>query len=272
MKCSKMERIIIYANAVCNLRCKKCAEYIPYTASNPPYYPPEQIKKALYEYFHIVSHVKMITITGGEPFLSENTGILAEYLAGFQEQYDKLEIMTNGTLLPDERLLRTCTKNKKSLIFINHYGSLSPKAEAVSELCANAGVRSIIRTYYGKDAHCGGWYDLGMLSGERLTSENELKDRFQHCLCGNNPRLGLSFGLYGGKLFACSMSGIVERLGLLDEPSAYVDLCDDRLSYEQKSDRIEALRRSEYLPACAVCHGNDARAENNHFAPAEQLS
>ncbi|GMX66218.1 hypothetical protein Elgi_54900 [Paenibacillus elgii] len=268
----QMDRVIIYVGAVCNLRCKLCSEYIPYTSENPPYYCPEQIKKALYEYFRIVSHVKMIVLTGGEPFINENTAIITEYLSEYMDQYDKLEIMTNGTLLPNESLLRACAKNEKTIIFINHYGELSPKVNAIHEACEKAGVRNTIRKYYGEDAHFGGWFDLGILSGERLTDENELKDRFKHCLTGNNPRLGLSFGLYGGKLFACSVSGIVERLGLMDDKMAYIDLCDDTLSHEQKRDRITALRKSEYLPACAVCHGNDSRVEKQRFVPAEQLS
>lgn len=271
MESIQMNRIILYLGATCNLRCKLCSEYVPYISANPPYYPAEQIKKALYEYFRIVSHVKMITITGGEPFINENTAIIAEYLAEFKDQYDKLEIMTNGTLLPSERLLRACS-NEKSLIFINHYGDLSPKVNAIHEICEKAGVRSVIRKYHGEDAHFGGWYDMKLLSGERLTDENLLKDRFKHCNTGNNPRLGLSFGLYGGKLYACAMSGIVARLGMMDDTAAYLDLCDDTLSCEQKRDRILAFQGSEYLPACAICQGNDSRVEVQRFTPAEQLS
>lgn len=268
----QMERIIIYMSGMCNLRCKICHEYIPYISSNPPYYSSEQIKKALYEYFQIVSHVKMLTISGGEPFLSGNTEVIVEFLSQFKEQYDKLEIMTNGTLLPSERLLQACMGNEKSSVFINHYGNLSPEAEAISEICAKRGIHNIVRKYFGEDAHCGGWFDLEILSGERMVDYNELTDRFQNCLTGNNPRLGLSFGLFGGSLFACSVSGIVARLGLLDGSKSCVDLCDDSLSYEKKRDCIVALKNREFLPACAICHGNDSRIVKKRFPPAEQLS
>ena len=133
-------------------------------------------------------------------------------------------------------------------------------------------MRSTVRKYYGEDAHSGGWFDLEILSDKRLIDENELKARFKHCLSGNNPRLGLSFGLYGCKLYACAISGVVERLGLMDDKEAYIDLCDDTLSYEQKLNYIAALKEREYLPACAVCHGNDDRIEKQRFVPAEQLS
>ena len=265
-----MQRLIVYVGSVCNLRCRLCHEYIPYI-KNPPYYAPETIKKSLYEYFQIVSHVNMITLTGGEPLLSNTTAELVEFLAQFSDCYGKLEIMTNGSLLPPARLLQACQSNPKTLLFINHYGKLSPRADQLAGLCDAHGIKRQIRIYHGKDAHCGGWFDLGVLSGERLADPNAIKERFRHCQTGNNKKLGLSFGLFGHKLYACSVAGIVARLGLLDSEDGYLDLADGTTSYLQKANRIEELRQRDSTPACAICWGNDDRIVKKRYVPAEQL-
>ena len=270
MKKLDMSRLIVYGGSICNLRCRLCQEYIPYL-KKAPQYAPELIKKALYEYFQLVNHVSMITLSGGEPLLIENTAILAEFLTQFKDKYDKLEIMTNGTLMPSEYLLRICQNNEKSLFFINHYGDLSSKAEKLATLCDEWGIKKQVRIYYGENAHCGGWFDLGVLSGERLTGDSALKDRFAHCQTGNNKKLGLSFGLFGSRLFACSISGIVDRLGVLDSEEVCLDLADDTLSYKQKAERLEDLRWRDMLPACAVCCGNDDRIVKKRYVPAEQM-
>jgi hypothetical protein len=177
--------------------------------------------------------------------------------------------MTNGTVLPSHRLMEALAANPRALMFVNDYGPLSPRAAQVAELCAARGVRCALRVYYGPEAHCGGWFDLGLLSGHTLEGDAAKAERFRRCQTGNNPRLGLSFGLYGGDLFACSLSGIAARLGLLTEPAS-VDLCDDGLSLGQKRAAILALQNRAYLPACAVCRGNDGAPRR--FAPAEQRS
>ena len=267
----EIPRLIIYSSTICNLRCKLCSEYIPYISDYQLSYPAERVKKALYELFQIISCTNIITISGGEPLLNDSTADITEFLAQFSNQYNKLEVMTNGTLKPSRRLLEALAENNKGLLFINDYGELSPRVSEIADLCAKWNIRYKVRIYHGENAHCGGWYDMALLSGVRLTDDVALQDRFAHCQTGNNPRLGLSFGLFSGKLFACSMSGIVERLGLMDDTRAYIDLCDDTLSYAQKRDYIVTMQSQDYLPACAVCCGNDGRIEVGRFVPAEQL-
>lgn len=265
-----MSRMIVYVGSMCNLRCRLCQEYIPYLRKTSQY-APELIKKSLYEYFQLVNHVSMITLSGGEPLLMENTAILVEFLTQFKDRYDKLEIMTNGSLLPSECLMKACQNNEKSLLFINHYGVLSPRVEELGTLCEARGIKKQIRIYYGENAHCGGWFDLGLLSSERLPNDEALRDRFSHCQTGNNKKLGLSFGLFESKLYACSISGIAARLGVLDSKDVCLDLADDTMSYEQKRERLETLCRCDMVPACALCCGNDDRIVKKRYVPAEQM-
>jgi hypothetical protein len=271
MKKIEMKRIIVYLSTFCNLRCKLCSEYITHIPQKTVY-PVEQIKKSFYEYFQIVSHVKTITLTGGEPLLVDSSSDLSEFLLQFSNQYDKLEIMTNGTLMPSPRLTEALARNGKALLFINDYGILSPRADEIVNLCEKHNINYVLRIYHGENAHCGGWYDMELLSGSRLTSVENLTERFKNCITGNSPKLGLSFGLFGNKLFACAMSGIVERLNLLNDKDMYLDLCDDNLSYLQKKKYIEAARARQFLPACAVCGGNDGSDNVKRFIPAEQIN
>lgn len=82
----------------------------------------------------------------------------------------------------------------------------------------------------------------------------------------------MSFGLFGNKLFACSMSGMVERLGYINDPSAYLNLCDDSISYTEKKELISFMQNREYMPACVVCKGNDDRIDPIRYTPGEQLA
>lgn len=173
MKKLTMDRVSCHVTARCNLRCKMCAVYIPklYEIGNVPEYPVEDIKSSFRTYFELVEQVRLISITGGEPMLYPYLGELLEYLLNYEELFSKLEVFTNGSLEIPEQVLRVMARSEKFTLFVDNYGpQISSKTDKVQQQCEMAGVRYTIRTYFGENAHMGGWVDRGILP-EKLSEE-----------------------------------------------------------------------------------------------------
>jgi len=281
MKQLTMDRVSAHVTAVCNLRCEMCSAYIPYNPKSPTIpihgtgYSLQQLNTGFSGYFDLVSRVRMVSLSGGEPLLFREMPELIRFLSTYSDCYEKLEIFTNGTLVPSEDLLEACTKNGKAFFLVDHYGpEVSTKSDEVEKALVDRGIGHTVRKYFGEDCHMGGWIDYGLLSGERLEYDSpEIKDRFKHCLSGNNDRLGLLFTLFGEKLYVCPFGGLTVRLGLVSEEDAFfIDFSDTTKTREDRIAQLDAYKKAEYLPACSVCHGNDSRLPDKpRYTPGVQF-
>lgn len=155
----RMDRVSCHVTAKCNLRCRMCAVYIPrlYELGNVPEYDIADIKESFRCYFELVSHVRLVSLTGGEPMLYPHLAELLEEFLSYEEAYDKLEVFTNGSLDVPDPVFSALAKSGKMMLFIDHYGpKVSRKAEQVAEECEKRHIRYTLREYYGPNAHMGG--------------------------------------------------------------------------------------------------------------------
>jgi molybdenum cofactor biosynthesis enzyme MoaA len=79
------ERVGLYTNVSCNLKCKLCNAYSPYYAEKT-YYSYECLSKLITKYFDVVDKVDKFTIAGGEPLLHPKLAEVVEYLKNYQEK------------------------------------------------------------------------------------------------------------------------------------------------------------------------------------------
>lgn len=94
LKCDRTELTITHR---CTLKCKLCGAYSPYYLPTP-HWTFDKLKIYIDSYFNIVDYVEKFTISGGEPLLHPELSQIIEYMHKFSNQFNILEIITNGTI------------------------------------------------------------------------------------------------------------------------------------------------------------------------------
>lgn len=235
----------------------------------PDKYPIENWEKVLDRYFEIVDRVGTMTITGGEPLTYPDFPALLRQLKKYSEQIGKIQVATNGTVVPQQGVLDESKRFGEKLYFIvDNYGpEVSPKIEEIDRAMTGENVPHIIRNYTKDDAHCGGWVDFGGLTTKRLTDE-EAEQLFAKCAYA--PEHESCFPITGGEMWPCAAARRRKQLGLSNDCSEYIDLLDDSLSIEEQREKIRTIFEKKSLSACAYCSG--LCEDSVRIAAGEQLT
>lgn len=253
----------------CNLNCKLCITGAPILSAEGKNFPFDLLIKTFDKYFQLVEHVDKFSLGGGEPLLQPRLGELVEHFMQYQNQFDELEIITNGTLIPPQSLLHVLTEHRdKITVLVDKYGELSPVADKVGDLLTERGIRNKVRIYYGENCHCGGWVDLTDFSLKHPNKEDQIS-LFQRCAY---PRAIVRNGvcINDGLVLPCAHASLAQYKKLIPpEPPYYVNLLDPTKSIHDLQQEIVNQLNIEYHPACAYCNGMCEDSER--FMPAEQM-
>ena len=266
-----MDRISCHVTAKCNLRCEKCAVFIPrlYELGNVPEYDINETKNSFDTYFKIVESVRLISLTGGETLLYPYLSELIEFVLTYGEKFSKLEVFTNGALGVPEPVLSALSKSEKAYLFVDNYGPhLSKKLDEVEGGCKERGVNYTVRKYHWEDAHLGGWVDRGILP-EKLDEETA-KMHFAKCAVAKKG--GRLFTIFGRLLAFCATPYCGYRIGALPESDVlYVDLGDQGMTIEEKREKLIEMDSLDYNPGCAWCNGLGVYDNVERFTPGKQI-
>ena len=117
------------------LQSQLCAASSPYRAGEAGF-SLEENKNVLDKFFQTVDYVKKFSIGGGEPLLWTSFPDFLKYLHKYSAQFGKLEIITNGTLVPKVELLEAAKLFGDQVFFlIDHYGNdISVNVSAMESL------------------------------------------------------------------------------------------------------------------------------------------
>jgi len=269
MKDLFLQRCALTMTLRCNLKCRHCITYSPYYES-PPHYELNTLMRGIDEFFAIVVKVGNFVISGGEPLLQKALPEVVEYLKNYDDRITKIEIITNGAVLPSKNLLVACTDNQKVVFLVDDYGEkLSVKVHEVDQLLTQHNIKHSVRKYHGEDAHCGGWVDFADLE-LKYPSDEAREDRFSKCAQIQKFNSCFPFPIVGGKLFPCPALRRCVELGKVPElKNEVLNLFDDSLPLEYKRNWFDELRKIRSLSACAYCYG--MCDDSPRVTPAEQL-
>ncbi|MEW5954326.1 MAG: radical SAM protein [Bacillota bacterium] len=250
----------------CNLKCKLCAVSTPYYPVMP-HYSLESLKGSVKRYFGVVDYVDKFTINGGEPLLHPQLPDIMDFMIKYVNRIGTLEIITNGAVAPDKRLLNSLSHSDKIDILVDNYGpELSKKVPEIVEAFTAAGIKHRVRKYYGKDAHYGGWVDLSDLSKKNRTVE-ETEYIYKHCAYPGPFRC---FVIIDGKAYICGVYKRCESLEIIpDNPSEYVDFSSDTMPITEMKKQIKNFYNRRFFSACEYCNG--FLEDSKRYAPAEQI-
>lgn len=253
----------------CTLKCKMCSTATPLLALKGVVISYERMLKTFDKYFELVDYVEKFTLGGGEPLLLPELPQLVDYLMlRYRKMIGVLEIITNGTLLPNQELISSLRKyGEKIIVMVDKYGELSTNAEQLSNLLTENKIPNRVRIYCGPDCHMGGWTDLGDYSVKH-SSDEEKRSLMKKC-AHVSEKIGIC--AVDGLLFACGRAFTSLHLGLVKrELPDFVDIFDPSKTVEQLRQELIDLLNIEYTTACAYCNG--LCLDSPRFMPAIQWS
>lgn len=273
MKNFTMERVTFNVTCLCNLKCKLCGAYIPYLHNESKdinrEYPLEHWIKILDRYFEIVSHVNVLAISGGEPLLYPALPAFIQHLKKYQSAIGKVQIVTNGTIIPNQDVIDAAKDFGEGLYFnIDNYGEISKAVKEIDVILERHGISYIIRNYTKDNPHCGGWVNFGGLTKQIHKTQKEAEQLFAKC--ANARRAHFCFLIAGNEMWPCDPARRRRYLYPPDNDSEYLNLLDDSLSTEDQQKKITAIYAMKSLTACSYCNG--LCEDSTRVIPGEQLT
>lgn len=213
----------------CTLKCKDCANLMQYY-DNPSDLEIENILKDLEQLFSMVDACICISVVGGEPLIYPDLDRVLRWLAS-NKKVMKIEITTNGTVIPDEKMLNIMADSKVKTI-ISDYGKINSMSKLVTAL-----------DQYGAASECypdEKWIDLGGVEARNRT-EDELKKIYMACRNGKMCKT-----LFKGRLFDCPRAAHLMDLGYADQIE-FLDI------YHCRKQDVMAFYTKNISHACDYC-------------------
>jgi sulfatase maturation enzyme AslB (radical SAM superfamily) len=237
---------VTYMNTVCTLRCKHCIALTPHHKTKK-FFDTMEIKKDIDAIFQLYKHVGHFDFEGGETLLQPDIAALVVHALKYKSQFKQINILTNATILPQQKLLDVC-KSENVFFIIGDYGrELSVKLNELRNLLEKYNIRYRCDVYHGSNQYYNGWIDFGDFKCKHL-SETDLKKKATRCYQSGNVARTMN-----GKLFKCTIQmAQIKHIPLLD--SEYIDLRDDS---KPISDQISKWQKIQNNPisACNYCNG-----------------
>lgn len=224
----------------CTLRCKKCAAGIQYF-SKPRDLELDRIIKDYNRAIEIIDWVDRIVLIGGEPFLFSGLNLVIEAMMANTLTLEKtsgVTIITNGTIVPNQELLKTISKNKIS-VWISNYKNKSPK---VGELIEQLRKEKIEFAIMNVDR----WSDvIQLVQRDTIQDKQILLDR-RKTDCVTRCRT-----VANGRFYLCSLLKSMDFMNFTPyDKTNYVDIYGD----DAKERIIEMLNIDNPLPNnCSFC-------------------
>lgn len=248
----------------CTLKCRKCAHGCyavnNITASDLSL---EQVKKSADSFFSKVDFVQEFVLIGGEPLLYKQLTDAISYIGErYREQIGIFSITTNGTLIPDEQILKLCKEHGVLFRISNYSATLIQLEDAYRRLTDALQIHEVEYILGRAEKE---WMDYGFDHVDRKASGEELIRVFDSCRTPCRE-------VRENRFYFCVMArSVSENMEFHVGKEDYLDL--DSLEGEQgKRELLEfQLGYSEkgYLDMCNYCYG--AEAVNYPIPAAEQV-
>ncbi len=168
--------LVFWVGTRCSLRCKNCGNLIPYV---------DQVsfdcKKILDNLAYICHDVKIekMQIQGGEPFTYKDIARVIDMCA-CMDHIEKIDISTNGTILPNEETIRVLAKHAdKVTVRFSVYDCVDekPRQQKIDAL-RMSGVK-VDSYHFMFDS--GEWFDSGDYWQERNENDEQVKVIYKSC-------------------------------------------------------------------------------------------
>ena len=244
-------------NTNCTFKCKKCNMFMPHYKCHYQY-GLKELKKDFELFFSRIDYVYVFSLLGGEPFLNKELGdIIEELKQCYGTKIGRIEIITNGSLLPNEdvvKILKACNVTLR----ISDYSLQIPYKERLKELCGLLEQEDI---EYSVESSLK-WTDF-MFPDKQC---DKMADVRKHMLCCS-PEF---HGLNDGKFYYCHVAWSAEKAELLSlKDTDYIELIsinnDDKEDCRKIVEHADGKIDGGYVSLCEFCMG--CGEDNRNFIP-----
>ena len=235
-------------STVCNLKCKNCLNFNPFAKK---FYIRkwEELIKDVDLFFSCVDRVMLFHVSGGEPMLYKHIADLIGYIDRYYgDRIDTLRTVTNGTIIPDEKILGKLSKCNVE-VTVDDYRDAVPQFRQHFEEVIRKLEEYHIRYYINKVES---WIDLAPEKTDYSNwPEKQLEAHRESCEQSWQE-------LRDGKLYSCNYAAYATVAGIAGEqdleevydltgfvPEKKKELVEFRLGYTTKG----------YTNFCKKCRG-----------------
>ena len=219
----------------CNLRCINCSNLIPCYKEQKDL-DVNIIKQSINEFLKCINNIVYIRILGGEPFLCKNLYEITKTLLK-SKKIQRIEIVTNGIIIPKEKELINLLRNNRITISISQYPFVNSNKQIDVFKSNNIKYRLDKMTY---------WLYYGNTS-KRNKTKKQLKK--QYCKCHS-----ICKSLINGQIHLCPRSSHGTDLGIIkNNENDYINILDNKLSIKEKKENLHKLLQKKYIKACDYC-------------------
>ena len=250
--------ISVLITSKCTLNCEFCSSGIPYHTKQR-HIPVEevvlQVKQALDIYKNAGVYVTHLDLLGGEPLLHPELLDIIRGVYQYRDMFHELRILTNGTLIPDETLLKGIQKldqTMKVFFIVSNYGQLSARFDRICALLEERGINYRVDEYSGDDQYFGGWVSYGQDGIVQGTTEA----RFRGCAFCHS---GVA-EIFDGKLFPCVRTLALHTTGREVLPEDEYIVLQDSLEINTKK-LSSFMKREVPFSCCEHCTGLNKSAK-----------
>ena len=241
---NSLDQIYLNITTKCSLRCRDCSVFIPYVKEKCNY-DSTTVMKDFYSVLNCLEHIRIVNFYGGEPLLHPELAKMIRMLKD-ETRIERISIITNGTILPNEELLDVLEHDKRTLIRISDYGELSTKLSAIEEAFSSRKIAYEISNYT--------YWDSPSVIAPCNDTEEELQRKFQLCTATNCAIL------LNRKFYRCITASAVNNMGVFPySESNCVDIGKYEDSEKELKDKLneylERPRNKKYFDACRYCSG-----------------
>ena len=225
-------RLIVILGTKCSLRCRDCNNLIP-LFNHQTDLNIQKIILSLQNILKVADYICRLELIGGEPFLSSNLESVLNFVLK-QEKILKVEITTNGTVIPSESLI-SLLRNEKVKICISDYGDMIDYSMILKFCQKNALNYKVL--------HIDHWIQSGDVK-KRSRSIDDLKYQYLSCQSSYFCKT-----LFEDKLFQCARASSMYALNICDDSNSYLKI-DSDFSNEKLFNFVFA----DNNPACDHCN------------------
>lgn len=256
-----LSSISFLPTTVCNLKCKKCLNFAPYIRKQE-FRLINDLEADLALLFSKIDTLLLLHLSGGEPLLYPDLAELIAFIAqNFKQKLGRLEMTTNGTVVPSDALCESMARNNLHIIVDDYREQLPQYQVKFSELIKKLEKYGVVYKVLKADA----WLDLAPFETDHSDfSENQLVNYFDAC--------AVPWQEYrDGRLWLCNYAAYAEVAGIENTTSnEYFEICklNDSNRHEFMEFRLGYSEKG-YVGFCKRCRsfGNN----NIKIKVAEQL-
>ncbi|GFI22640.1 hypothetical protein IMSAGC011_01416 [Lachnospiraceae bacterium] len=235
-------RFTVILTTKCSLRCKEC-ENIMWALRDARKLDKEKIKHSIEIICNVLDVIPVIDLIGGEPFVADCFDEILEFCI-CKKKIKKIEVVTNGTIVPDKRRIELL-KNEKVSLMISRYENVvdwTPLLNCLDREKIN---------YVKLNSE---WYQTGKVD-KRGRCKEDIRRQYYNCFSSLFCRAILE-----DKMYVCPRAAGMGLLGMIRQ--------QDILDIKDSDDMKEKIMEFQILPKYEVCDFCDGGMENKIIVPA----